>query len=327
MTMAGPPTSIRKLPPHRANQSHAAVTPAPVIKAEPPASPAPSPAPAIKTEPPASPTLSMRTTIPPHKRSAGPHARLGPHAQKPSAAPQMQPPNHHPAPSTVETHSPVSSQDVLVNLQSPKSAEKPTVVADPWVELEGLKVKTEPDTAGTDDPSVRVAIKSRSQVSEPATVVAQSSTPNEVVASAPDKRALAESTVVDSPGKVRSSLKVARKTHTDKIRQLSNGIHRFGRNEWLPMLFAMKDTEKGRQLIRAFTDHIRAGIDGSDTGNLTPSTQQELFMEFPDGSGLTAFVPLGTPVSQIVKDCADFVLADESEVSIVLKVRVEDHGN
>jgi hypothetical protein len=321
-TMAGPPTSIRKLPPHRANQSHAAVTPAPVIKAEPPVSPAPSPAPAIKTEPPASPALSMRTTIPPHKRSAGPHARLGPHAQKPSAAPQMQPLNHQPAPSAVENHSPVSSQDVLVNLQSPKSAEKPPVVADPWVELEGLKVKTEPDTAGTDDPSARVAIKSRSEVSEPATVVAQPPTPNEVVASAPDK-----STVVDSPGEVRSSSKAARKTHTDKTRQMSNGIHRFGRNEWLPMLFSMNDTERGRQLIRAFTDHIRAGIDGIDTGNSTPSTRQELFMEFPDGSGLTAFVPLGTPVSQIVKDCADFVLADESEVSIVLKIRVEDHGN
>jgi hypothetical protein len=324
--MAAPPTSIRKLPPHRANQSHAAVTPAPVIKAEPPASPAPSPAPLIKTEPPVSPVLSMRSTVPLHKRSAGPHARLGPHAQKPSAAPQMQPPNHHPAPSTVQNHSPVSSQDVLVNLQSPKPAEKPPVVTDPWVELEGLKVKIEPDTAGTDDPSARVEIKS-SQVSEPATIVAQPLTPNEVVASALDKRVLAESTVVDSPGKVRSSLKVARKTHTDKKLQMSNGIHHFGRNEWLPMLLDMDDTEKGRQLIRAFTDHIRAGIDGIDTVNSTPSTQQELFMEFPDGSGLTAFVPHKTSVSKIIKDFADFVLADESEVSIVLKVRIEDHGN
>jgi hypothetical protein len=306
MTMAGPPTSIRKLPPHRANQSHATVTPAPVIKAEPPASP----------------VLSMRTTIPPHKRSAGPHARLGPHAQKPSAAPQMQPPNHHPAPSTVENHSPVSSQDVLVNLQSPKSAEKPPVVADPWVELEGLKVKTEPDTAGTEHFSAHVEVKSESQASEAVTVIAQSSTPNEVVASAPDK-----STVVNSPEKVRSSSKAARKTHTDKTRQMSNGIHRFGRNEWLPMLFAMNDTEKGRQLIRAFTDHIRAGIDGIDTGNSTPSTQQDLFMEFPDGSGLTAFVPHNTPVSKMIKDISDFVLAEDSEVSIVLKVRVDDHGN
>jgi hypothetical protein len=174
MTMAGPPTSIRKVPPHRANQSHAAVTPAPVIKAEPPASPAPSPAPVIKTEPPASPVLSMRSTVPPHKRSAGPHARLGPHAQKPSAAPQMQPPNHHPAPSTVENHSPVSSQDILVNLHSPKSAEKLPVVADPWVELEGLKVKTEPDTAGTEHSSAHVEVKSESQVSEAVTTIVPS---------------------------------------------------------------------------------------------------------------------------------------------------------
>jgi hypothetical protein len=108
---------------------------------------------------------------------------------------------------------------------------------------------------------------------------------------------------------------------------MSNGTHRFCRNEWLPMLFAMNDTDKGRQLIRAFADHLRAGVDAANIGNSTSSTQQELFMEFPDGSGLTAFVPHNTPVSKMIKDISDFVLAEESEVSIVLKVRVEDHGN
>jgi hypothetical protein len=120
---------------------------------------------------------------------------------------------------------------------------------------------------------------------------------------------------------------VVRVTYTDMVLQMSNGTHRFGRNEWLPMLLGMNDTEKGRQLIRAFSDHIRAGIDGSDTGDSIPSTQQELFMEFPDGSGLTATVPLHTTVSAVVKDLAKMAEVKQSDISIVLKVRVDSHGN
>jgi hypothetical protein len=107
---------------------------------------------------------------------------------------------------------------------------------------------------------------------------------------------------------------------------MSNGTHRFGRNEWLPMLLGMNDTDKGRQLIRAYADHIRAGVDGSDTGDSIPITHQELSMEFPDGSGLTATVPLHTTVSAVVKDLAKMAEVKESDISIVLKVRVEGHG-
>jgi hypothetical protein len=194
--MAAPSTAVRRLPPHRANQSHAPNIPAAAISAS------ASPAPDIKTEPPASPALSTRSSIPPHKRSAGPHAKLGPHAQKPSAAAQMQPPNHHPAPGTVETHSPLSLQDVLVNLQSPKSAEKPPVATDPWVELEGLKVKTESEPAATEHSSAYVEVKSESQASEAATTIVPSPLSKCGTAAAFNKLISAEPTVISKPNQV-----------------------------------------------------------------------------------------------------------------------------
>jgi hypothetical protein len=114
----------------------------------------------------------------------------------------MQSPYHHPAPGTVGNHSPVSSQDVLVNLQSPKSAEKPPVATDPWVELEGLKVKTEPELAATKHLSPHVEAKSESQVFEAATTIVPSPLSKCDTAAAFNKPISAESTVIGKPNQV-----------------------------------------------------------------------------------------------------------------------------
>jgi hypothetical protein len=106
---------------------------------------------------------------------------------------------------------------------------------------------------------------------------------------------------------------------------LSNGIPRFGRNEWLVMLFAMDDTDKGRQLIRAFTDHIRAGLDTAEIETPSSSAPQELIMEIPGGQRIPVTVPQDTSISDIVKDFADFAHIKESEIGVVLKVRVDSH--
>jgi hypothetical protein len=87
----------------------------------------------------------------------------------------------------------VNSREVLVNLESPKSADEPSALADSWIELEGPKVKTEPGTAGTAHFSVHAVANSESQISEATTIIAPASTANGT-ASVPDQR--------DGPGKV-----------------------------------------------------------------------------------------------------------------------------
>lgn len=47
----------------------------------------------------------------------------------------------------------------------------------------------------------------------------------------------------------------------------AKSTHRFGRGEYLAMLFAMDDTVQGRELIRAFTDHLLAGLEPSQKKN------------------------------------------------------------
>jgi hypothetical protein len=108
--------------------------------------------------------------------------------------------------------------------------------------------------------------------------------------------------------------------------QMSNGIPHFARNEWLVLLFSMDDTDNGRQLIRAFTDHVRAGLDLAETETETSSlnTPQELILETPGGQCIPVTVPQNTSISDIVKDFADMTHTKESEIGVVLKVRV--HG-
>jgi hypothetical protein len=109
------------------------------------------------------------------------------------------------------------------------------------------------------------------------------------------------------------------------IQQMSNGIPHFARNEWLVLLFSMGDTEKGRQLIRAFTDHIRAGLDAAETETSSLNTPRELILEIPGGQRIPVTVPQNTSISEVVKDFADLTHIKESEIGVVLKVRVDSH--
>lgn len=109
------------------------------------------------------------------------------------------------------------------------------------------------------------------------------------------------------------------------IQQMSNGIPHFARNDWLVLLFSMGDTEKGRQLIRAFTDHIRAGLDAAETETSSSNTPRALILDIPGGQRIPVTVPQNTRISDVVKDFANLTQTKESEIGVVLKVRVDGH--
>lgn len=108
--------------------------------------------------------------------------------------------------------------------------------------------------------------------------------------------------------------------------QMTNNNRRFDRNEWLPMLLGMNDTDKGRQLIRAFTDPICATLGTSEAEG--SNTEKDLLMEFADGQCYHATVHRDTTISEMTKAFAEMVKLNESDISVVLKVRVvEDQIN
>jgi len=311
-----PPTTAppKRLPPHHKLQGRAPANHVPAASASTISSPA------VKTEPPASPSLSVRSHRP------APHTRLGPHAPKASAAPQMQRPIQPSA-------SPVGAQNVLVNLhQSPESDQEPWVkIQEPpkveigtWVDLRELDVKTEPEAVGAGRPSSRAGSKSEPRASKVATSVEHSPNSKNAASSHNDK-GLVQATTVTNQDKVCSCRYAAKPTFTDMCPQ-NNGIHRFGRNQWIPMLLRMNDTDEGRQLIRAFADHIRAGVDNKQPEDSDTRSEQGLFMEFADGQQLPATVPRNTTISEMTKEFAELVQVNESDVSVILKVHVvEDH--
>lgn len=306
----------RRPPPHRPAPIQTPTTSAPGIPTS------VSPGPMIKQEPSASPSPSVRSTVRP-----APHVKRGPHAPKVPAAPNMQPP----APTTVPDPSTVSAHDVLIDFESPKSdkdaikvQEPPQAQTSPWADLQGLQVKTELESTNTERHPTHVHPDPEPRVSEAMTPMEHYNAPNVAAVAALSGETLDEPTAVVNLHKVRSNQCVMGITSTDIISQLSNGTRRFGRNQWLPMLLTMSDTEKGCQLIRAFADHIRAGVDNLDPGDSTASTDQELFMEFPDGQCYPATVPHDTAISDIIKEFADMIIAKESDISVMLKLRVED---
>lgn len=292
-----------------------------------PASPAPaSSAPIVKTEAPPSPSPSVRSTIPPHKR-----LRPGPHKSV-STTPEMQRPTQAVAPIAVKA-SPVSDQHVLVNLQqSSESDQEPWVkIQEPpkvetnWDDLHGLDVKGEPEAVSIEHSSSQLPWKSEPQISKVAASVERSSNPQDV-ASAHNVEVLAEHALVTDQDQVHSSQHIVQITFADMYLQMTNSTRRFARNEWLPMLLSMNDTDKGRQLIRAFTDHIRAGLDTKEPEHSDPETEKGLLMEAANGQCYPATVPCNTTISELTKEFAELVKVSESDISVVLRVRVvEDH--
>jgi hypothetical protein len=224
----------------------------------------------------------------------------------------------------------VSAHDVLIDFESPKSdhnaikvQESPQAQNSPWADLQGLQVKTEPESTNTEHLPTHVDTDPKLRATE-AVPTMEYPTASVVAAAALSGETLVEPPAVVNLHKVRSNQYAVEITHTDLVSQISNGTRRFGRNQWLPLLLSMGDTDKGRQLIRAFADHIRAGVDNLGTGDSTASTDQELFMEFPDGQCYPATVPHDTAISDIIKEFADMIKAKESDISVMLKLRVED---
>jgi len=317
-----PPTTAppKRLPPHLKLQGSALANPVPAASASTISSPA------VKIEPPASPSLSVRSHRP------APHTRLGPHAPKASAAPQMQRSAQLAASTPAQNGPPANAQNTLVNLHhTPESdqdtwvkiQEPPEVEASTWVDLRELNVKTGTESTDTDRSSAHVDTKFDSQAPM---VVTHGHSPNlKNTASSHNDEILVQATTVTNQDKVCSFQYAVKPTFTDTCPQ-NNGVHRFGRNEWIPMLLSMKDTDEGRQLVRAFADHIHAGVQHKQTEDSEPNTEKGLFMEFADGQLLPATVPRNTTISEMTKEFAELVQVDESDVSVVLKVHVvEDY--
>lgn len=112
-------------------------------------------------------------------------------------------------------------------------------------------------------------------------------------------------------------------TFTNTCLQVYDGTS-FGRNEWLPMLLSMTDTDKGRRLIRAFTDHICAGLGTKQPEDSNSNTEKGLLMEFA-GQSYPATVPRNTTISEMTKEFAEMIQVNESDISVILKVRVVEH--
>lgn len=108
----------------------------------------------------------------------------------------------------------------------------------------------------------------------------------------------------------------------------NNITYRFGRDNWLPVLLRMDDPEKGRQLIRAVADHLRASVEGTNMTATTPNTDsKEILVEFETGQCLPAAVSSETTIKEMVKECASLIGKHESDISIVLKVGAKGHAN
>ncbi|KEQ72255.1 hypothetical protein M436DRAFT_65021 [Aureobasidium namibiae CBS 147.97] len=291
-TMAPP----RRLPPHHKLQSRAPANSVPTAPA------VAVPSPTVKTEPPASPSLSTRSYRP------APHTRLGPHVQKATAAAQMQRPAQPAASTPVQNGSPANAQNTLVNLHHTPESDQDTwvkvqepskVVASTWVDLRELDVKTGTESTDTDRSSAHVDTKFDTQA--PMAVTHGHCSSPKAKPSESDNEVFAASTA-------------AYNSET-----MTNGTRRFSRNEWIPMLLSMNDSDEGRQLIRAFADHIRAGVDNNQTENSNSNTEQGLSMEFADGQRLPATVPRSTTISEMTKEFAELIQVNESDISVVLK--------
>ena len=340
-TMAPPITPAKRAPPHRA------------LKAQTPqAPPAPVDTPIVATKPETLIThvLSDHSAAPSPKRRAGPHSKLGPHAQKARSS----------VPATsVDSSSPVQ---VWVDVQQVKPE------PETWVEVKDAQIvdveqpESEQAEMDIEQSSIQATLGSSAQdwgtpavvqstpVAEtqewgtPAAVKVEQSSPQpkplqqtaapEVVPEPPTPKAAhpahqqqakvkTESTEVASSKEVSFDHGISNFMLTDWVRQISTEsttTRRYGRHEYLSMLLDMNDTAKGRELIRAFADHIHAGGNTSMNDVAAPDAEQEIFMEVSSGSRLGATVPQNTALGNVIKQVAKMAHVDESEVCVILKV-------
>lgn len=353
-TMAPPITPAKRAPPHRA------------LKAQTPqAPPAPVDTPIVATKPETLIThvLSDHSAAPSPKRRAGPHSKLGPHAQKArSSVPATSVDSSSPVQVSVASKATTPAKDVWVDVQQVKPE------PETWVEVKDAQIvdveqpESEQAEMDIEQSSIQATLGSSAQdwgtpavvqsspVAEtqewgaPAAVKVEQSSPQpkplqqtaapEVVPESPTPKAAnpahqqqakvkTESTEVASSKEVSFDHGISNFMLTDWVRQMSTEsttTRRYGRHEYLSMLLDMNDTAKGRELIRAFADHIHAGGNTSMNDVAAPDAEQEIFMEVSSGSRLGATVPQNTALGNVIKQVAKMAHVDESEVCVILKV-------
>ncbi|THZ08014.1 hypothetical protein D6C91_10178 [Aureobasidium pullulans] len=353
-TMAPPITPAKRAPPHRA------------LKAQTPqAPPAPVDTPIVATKPETLIThvLSDHSAAPSPKRRAGPHSKLGPHAQKArSSVPATSVDSSSPVQVSVTSKATTPAKDVWVDVQQVKPE------PETWVEVKDAQIvdveqpESEQAEMDIEQSSIQATLGSSAQdwgtpavvqstpVAEtqewgtPAAVKVEQSSPQpkplqqtaapEVVPEPPTPKAAhpahqqqakvkTESTEVASSNEVSFDHGISNFMLTDWVRQMSTEsttTRRYGRHEYLSMLLDMNDTAKGRELIRAFADHIHAGGNTSMNDVAALDAEQEIFMEVSSGSRLGATVPQNTALGNVIKQVAKMAHVDESEVCVILKV-------
>ncbi|KAI5264107.1 hypothetical protein E4T47_08844 [Aureobasidium subglaciale] len=331
-----PPTPVtRKAPPHRTLKEQ---NPAPA--------PAPTPAPlANKLVVPIVSAVDERNTQPTPKRARGPHSgfysRSTPQAQKLSGSlsnmsfESISLPQIDSQPQTTGTSRDITpvSQNAWIDVQ------QPVTEPESWTDVQNVQNVPQVPTK-TVKPSILSSVKPAQHIFKPEAVVDTRSTPKVAV----DISSMPE-TVVEVAGSSVATiearpapeavppphikrLQATRDTAADdqQRKQTSETPSHYERTQWLSMLLDNKGTAEGRELIRAFSDHIRAGVEAGDMDATTPNSEQEIWMEFSAGQRLSARVANDTGIKHVIEEFAKMTHSRESEIYVMLKVGKKDHS-
>jgi hypothetical protein len=194
-------------------------------------------------------TLHDQSAAPSPKRfQPGPHTKLGPHARKAA----------DPVPATVSSVSASVDEHVAA---SSITALPTSLGANAYTPQEE---QSKQDALTRADDKMSSNSKPTDSMAGPKTGLNPVST-TEVASPSIDKKQC-ESQV--------EKIAVVQSEHTDK-----DGRH-YGRGEWLSMMLAMGNSPEGRELIKAFADHIRAGTGVHKDHDAVVDAQQKLWMEF-----------------------------------------------
>ncbi|KAI5237805.1 hypothetical protein E4T42_09142 [Aureobasidium subglaciale] len=334
--MAPSTTVTRKAPPHR------------TLKEQSPAlAPPPAPAPlANKLVVPIVSAAGECNAPPTPKRSRGPHS--GPHSKLTSQAHKVSGslsnmsfesvslPQIESQPQKTDTSRDITpvSQNAWIDVQ------QPVIEPESWIDVRNVQNEPQVSIKTVKAPSLLSNVEPAQHVFKSEVVVDTRSIPKVAV----DIPSMPE-TVVEVAGSSVATIE-ARPTpeavlppHTKRHqatrdtaagdqqrKQTSETPAHYERTQWLSMLLDQKGTAEGRELIRAFSDHIRAGVEAGNMEATTPDSEQEIWMEFSAGQRLSARVANDTGIKHVIEEFAKMTHSTASEVYVMLKVGKKDHN-
>ncbi|KAI5196596.1 hypothetical protein E4T39_07726 [Aureobasidium subglaciale] len=313
--MARPMAPARKMPPHRAMKEQSS---------------APALAPPVnKLVVPVASAIDEPTAQSSPKRArglhSGPHSKMTPQAQKMSGSlsnmsfESVSLPQTDSQPRTTDTSREITpvGQNAWIDVQQPNTE------PESWTDVQRCPTETvkaafifanaepaqrvsKPEAVVDDLPSLKAA----AEVPPMLKTVAEISAPSKAAVGA-----LPISKAVPPPHMKR--LQAARDAAAGiPCEQISESPSHYERTQWLAMLLDGKDTAKGRELIRAFSDHIRAGVIAGNMEAATPDSDQEIWMEFSAGQRLSAQVSNDTKIKHVINDFAKLTHSEDSECAL-----------